>query len=52
LNDVGDRQKSNDQDLGAVETDAIDPFFRISMMRLDGRGNLVISSGISDSSTG
>lgn len=52
LKDVGERQKSRDHDLGAVDTDAVDPFCKTSMIRRDGRGKVLMSSGINVLSTG
>jgi hypothetical protein len=52
LKAVGERQKSNDHDFGADDTEAPDPLFSTSMIRLVGLGNLVISSGINASSMG
>jgi len=49
---VGDKQKSRDHDFGAEDTDAPDPFFKTSIIRLVGLGKVLIFSGINDSSTG
>jgi hypothetical protein len=51
-NSVGDKQKSNDQDLGEDSTRAGDPFLITSMIRRGARGNLDMSSGMRDASTG
>jgi hypothetical protein len=52
LNAMGERQKSRDQDFGAVDTEAPDPFFKTSIIRLEGLGKVLISSGINDSFAG
>ena len=51
LNAFGDIQKSRDHDFEAVEVETVAPFLRTSIIRLGGRGKVLRSCGIRDSST-